>query len=181
MTYQNFTVEQLESEVWKPIHINGYEDLYEVSNLGRVKNLGTHCHKQGAYIRKPQLSKGYLRITLYNKGEYKICSVHRLVMIAFCGEEIEKKNQINHINGIKTDNRLENLEYCSAKENHEHAIKLGLKRRGNPKLSLSDVLIIREKLKNKEKSQVALAIEYNVKPCVISAIYTKRSWKDANN
>lgn len=102
-------------EIWKPI--KGYEDLYEVSNLGRVNSLFTRKGK----IMKPKVERdGYLRIGFWKEGKQKYYNVHRLVAEAFLLEKQDYQNQINHINKIKSDNRVENLEWVSTIENHFH-------------------------------------------------------------
>lgn len=122
-------------EIWKDI--KGYEGLYQVSNLGNVKSLekrvnGKKCHRvfKEKQLKPIETNKGYLRVKLCHKGKISKARVHRLVAETF----IEKPNlEVNHINGDKKDNRLENLEWVTGKENKEHARKLGLynrKRRG---------------------------------------------------
>lgn len=96
-------------EIWKDI--KNYEDEYEVSNLGRVRN------KKTKNILKIELTyNGYERVCLWKNGGKKKYRVHRLVYEAFIGE-IPEGMQINHINEIKTDNRIENLNLMTPKEN----------------------------------------------------------------
>jgi hypothetical protein len=70
---------------------------------------------------------GYYQVNLSNKGNVKRFSLHRLIAITFLNN-IDKKQQVNHINGIKTDNRLENLEWSTRSENMKHAYKYALKK-----------------------------------------------------
>lgn len=106
-----------EIEIWKDI--KGYEGLYRISSLGRVYSLKRFRHLL--------LSDrgGYKRIRLLKKNVYKTFSVHRLVLEAF-KENPFNKSEVNHINAIKSDNRLINLEWCTGIENVRHARKMGL-------------------------------------------------------
>lgn len=121
------------TEVW--IDISGYEGLYQVSNLGRVKSCEKIVpHYKGGdrllkeLIRKPVTDKdGYMVIDLYKEGKGKLYKVHRLVGIAFIPNE-EGKKAINHKNGIKNDNNVNNLEWCTDSENQRHAFRIGLKK-----------------------------------------------------
>lgn len=107
-------------EVWRDAP--GYEGLYQVSNLGRIKSLQNGKAK---ILRLLKNSKGYLRVCLSNENR-KYIRVHRLIAFAFIPNP-ENKPQINHKNGIKTDNRIENLEWITCSDNHKHAFKIGLK------------------------------------------------------
>lgn len=100
-------------EEWK--NIKGYSN-YMVSNMGRVKNLN-YNHTGREKILKSSVDKiGYMYVGLCKNGKVKYFKVHRLVAEAFYGE-IPKGMQVNHINEIKTDNRLENLNLMTPKEN----------------------------------------------------------------
>lgn len=119
-------------EVYKPII--GYESHYEISNLGNVKSFNRtklssygSCSKLKAQNIKPVLQKktGYQIITLRNGVITEQKLLHRVVALNFIPNP-ENKPCINHKNGIKTDNRVENLEWCTHKENNNHAIKNGL-------------------------------------------------------
>lgn len=103
-------------EVWKDI--KGYENKYQISNLGKVRNTNT----KKLYITSID-TRGYYRINLYNNlGEYKTFRVHRLLGIAF----IPNPNNypcINHIDGNKANNDLSNLEWCTHQQNTIHAVQ----------------------------------------------------------
>lgn len=106
----------MEAEVWK--RINGLED-YEVSNLGRVKSFKKD-KINGKIMHSFPTNKGYLRIKLGDGKISKTFSVHRLVCENFLPKD-ENRKIINHKNGIKDDNRLENLEWATNSENIRHA------------------------------------------------------------
>lgn len=118
-------------EIWKDIKC--YENLYQVSNLGRVRSLD-HYGSNGVSmilyrgkILKPWFDGrgNYLQVTLSKDNKHKKHQVHRLVAETFL-PNIENKREVNHKNAIKTDNRLDNLEWVTSKENKEHAKAMGL-------------------------------------------------------
>lgn len=116
-------------EVWKPI--KGYEGLYEVSNMGRVKSLRWPSPK----ILSPEKPGGYCRIQLYKNKKKIRMLVHRLVASAFIPNPYNKP-EVNHIDGDKENNKVDNLEWVTGKENTNHAMKMGLYDEGIKKRSL---------------------------------------------
>jgi hypothetical protein len=103
-------------EQWAPFH------GYEVSDHGRVRN------GEGKILRLQRTGKGYLRVELAIQGGARKWNVHRIVMLAFRGPP-EAGQEVNHRNGQKHDNRLENLEYVTPAENSRHAVATGLRRK----------------------------------------------------
>jgi len=119
-------------EIWKPIR--GYDGNYVVSNLGRVGSIARDVDNHTGVIHKPFRIlksridlKGYVRVYLSDNKKSKFVSVHRLVAKAFIPNP-QNKPQVNHISGIKSQNNVENLEWCTNSENQLHAYKLGLNR-----------------------------------------------------
>lgn len=97
-------------------------DKYLVSKDGRVFSIQQGKLKQ----LKPSVDQGYKKVYLYVNKKRKTFRVHRLVAMCYLDNDNNYK-QVNHKNGIKIDNRVENLEWCTAKQNDEHARKMGLK------------------------------------------------------
>lgn len=119
--YKNLSLEDLPNEVWKDVP--QWEETHEVSNLGRVRTKGGQ-RVWGTYIRtqKPRViaqykkKNGYLSLHLSADNSFKNAYAHRLVVEAFIGAIGEGK-EVNHLDKNKTNNRVENLEICSRKEN----------------------------------------------------------------
>jgi len=110
-------------EVWKDIQ--GFEGRYQVSNLGNVKSLNFNNTGKVRLLNNKNLVKGYPFVTLSKNGKYKNYTIHRLVSLAFI-QNPSNKPAVNHINGIKTDNRAVNLEWVTQSENMQHALNTGL-------------------------------------------------------
>ena len=106
-------------EQWRPI--DGYDGAYLISSIGRVLSLPKHCHKE-PIIRKPKLDRGYLRVKLNNGNKAKYIPVHRLVAKAFIANPNEYPF-INHIDENKTNNCVENLEWCTVEMNANHGTR----------------------------------------------------------
>lgn len=107
----NFT----DTEKWKAIE--GYDGLYEVSDLGRVRS---RYSGEWKVLKGGKNNKGYLNVILSKDGNIKYFLIHRLVAQAFIKNDDESKTQINHRNEIKSDNRVSNLEYCTASYNNAY-------------------------------------------------------------
>lgn len=117
------------AEIWKPI--KGYEGLYEVSNYGRVKSLNWNGKGAVGYMTLRKKNTGYLAVLLSKNGVSKYTLVHRLVATAFIPNP-ENEETINHIDEDKTNNRADNLEWCSRAENIQK-YSANHKRTGRPK------------------------------------------------
>jgi hypothetical protein len=115
MSYKNFSEKDIDGEIWE--FIPNYNGRYQVSNFGRVKSLYANGKVK---IMKQYISVGYLKIDLYNNWVIKKSFVHRLVAKLFIPNP-ENKRVVNHKNGITTDNRVTELEWCTDSENSIHS------------------------------------------------------------
>lgn len=164
-------------EIWKDIE--GYEGLYQVSNLGRVRSLGFDKWHKGRVLKQSFDSKdNYLFVGLHKDGKTKQKNVHRLVAETF----IPNPNNlpcVNHINEIKTDNRAVNLEFCTIKYNSNY---------GNAKKNMiesrrknNDQEEINRKIKDAKKRNQSYSCEKPVAQYTISGtlVATYESATDA--
>lgn len=164
---------QTYEEIWKDIP--NYEGIYQASNIGRIKSLKFGKER----ILKPRLNRrGYYHINLCKGGKAITNTIHRLVMLAFVGES---DLEVNHKNGVKTDNRLENLEYCTGSENMLHCFRTGLQKpllgekHGSSKLTRA--CAERIKYEHQEMMQKDIAKIYGINRTLVSLIRSGRRWK----
>lgn len=165
----------IKRESWK--QIPSYPD-YAVSTRGRLKRLTA---KRGTYVGRIIVSSGitpngYPFIGLRKNGRRTSLYVHRLVSEAFHGI-CPKGKQVNHINGIKTDCRADNLQYVTPSENDRHAYSIGLKTPTRVcKLTPDEVRYIRS-VPRTTGSGIFLAEDLHVSPSLISMIRRYTIWK----
>ena len=162
---------------WKPVV--GFEGLYEVSDNGLIKSLA-RTRGNGILYKEKLLKQqcqwtGYMQVQLYRSdGSFGYYKVHRIVAEAFIPNP-DNKPQVNHKNGIKNDNHVENLEWVTSNENHRHAFdELGKKssktQKGRPsaRRKLTDAQI--NEILSDDRSQSRIAVDYGVSQQTISNI-----------
>lgn len=161
-------------EIWKDVF--GYEGIYQVSSYGRVINL-KYSEKRLCHL---SITKGYAHSTLIYKNKRKVFRIHRLVASHFI-PNYKNKEEVNHIDGDKLNNNVNNLEWSTRSENQIHAVRTGLvKTIGEganfSKLKESEVRSI---LQQKEYGVMSkdLAAKYNVSSTTITCITKRKSWK----
>lgn len=168
-------------EIWKSVF--GWENYYEVSNYGRVRSLKRKVGNRtcGNRILIPQSSIwGYLRVGLCKDGKMILKTIHRIVAEAFL-PNIENKPVVHHKNSIRTDNRLENLQWATVSENTLYAQDTESNWRGQnhtgSKLTDEQVLDIRNTYEYRKNSYTQLAKKYNVSKGLIALIVRREAWK----
>lgn len=166
---------EAKKEIW--VDISGYENHYQASNFGNIRSVDREVETvtgkrkyKGTQLTPELLYTGYYRVELYGSRQkrhrYK---VHRLVIETFVGKS---DLVVNHKNGVKTDNRLENLEYCTRSENCIHSVKNGMLKR---KLTVPQAMSIKYGHLNEKVSSIAK--KYKVTVSTIYAIRGGHSWK----
>lgn len=167
--------------------------LYQISNFGRVIALTRTVHKGKChrswdehYLKCAVDKNGYVRTHLAKNGINKTVKVHRLVAEAFIPNP-ENKPFVNHKDGNKQNNHVDNLEWCTKSENEKHAFKIGLKshkgeRNTSHKLTWEQVKYIRSVYKPRDKKYgaTALAKQFNVHRKTIGRIALNQYWKEGD-
>lgn len=177
------------NEIWKDI--SGYEGLYQISNLGRVKALirykkCTLKNMNGGHFSKEKILKQgkrrkYLCVTLSNNNsKLNLYSAHRLVAIQFIDNPL-KKQYVNHIDCNTENNKVENLEWVTAKENTQHGIKYGkikVKGSDNPssKLTVKQVGEIRNIYSGNRGDFTRIGKLFNVSRSCITLIIKNKTY-----
>lgn len=124
----------MNEEIWKDIP--GYEDLYQASNLGRIRSIprkGTKTKNIHIIKYNTKNSKHYCHCGLCKNGKSKTISVHRIIALTFMPNP-DNLPQVNHIDGNKENNKVSNLEWISNLENIKHSYKIGLRKEQVEKL-----------------------------------------------
>jgi len=191
----------MSKEIWKDVV--GLEGYYKISTFGRVKSLprivanhskGTGRTKaffrtrktKGRFISIQKHYQGYLSVRLGKDSKYNWFLVHRLIAQAFI-PNYQNKPHINHMNGIKNDNRIKNLEWCTNLENQRHAWRTKLRtyqgnqdceKNNNTKLKNKDVVMMRLIYKTGLYLHRELAALYNISTSCVSLILKRKTWKD---
>lgn len=173
------------SEIWKDVV--GYEGLYQISSFGNVKSLGKTIDKgKFGKVFFPEkllsvfIDNQYFYIGLHKNKKQKKISIHRILAIAFIPNP-ENKPFINHKNGIKTDNRIENLEWVTPKENSEHASINNLvarnfgEKNGKHKLNTKDILLIRNSRYKISRKELSKNLNVSIKH--IDRIRENKRWR----
>lgn len=174
-------------EIWKDI--KGYEGVYQISNIGRVKSLArTVRYSNGATHTVQEKIKstrknpdGYLRTSLSSHSNKINYSIHRLVAEHFIDNN-QNLEQVNHIDGNKENNAVTNLEWCTSAGNMKHAHRTGLIHYSNgekhqwSKLTEKDVIKIMELVKDKTLTQKQIGEMFGISHSVISRIKNGTRW-----
>lgn len=169
-------------EIWKDIE--GYEGYYQVSNMGKVKSLprfknfrNLKVRVEGKVLNPAPRTKNYLWVSFRKDHTLKQFSIHRLVAKAFI-PNLENKAEVNHIDGNKLNNRMDNLEWMTRVENAKHAAPVYLRGEKNPKSKFTPDQIedIRRNYTGKWGEKTRLSEKYNVTLASILNIIKLKSW-----
>lgn len=172
--YKTTPTPDIEGEIW--VNIVGYEGIYKLSDFGGVKS---YIYVFPRRLHLSSVEDDYKNICLWKNKKKETFAVHRLVALHFIPNP-DNKPFVNHKNGIKWDNRVENLEWCTTAENIQHAVDTGLLKpqkgsnHGGAKLTEKQVLEIRAIGKSMFQREIAKI--YNIKRATVSCILSGKSW-----
>ena len=175
------------NKIWKDVP--SYEGSYQVSTCGLIRSVERlvkytekHSGLRKSKVLNTRLNKdGYIYTIVSVNKERKTVKAHRLVALTFIPNP-ENKLCVNHINGIKSDNRVENLEWCTHSENTNHAVRMKLKvgvkgeKSHLSKLKNEDILKIKSLYNEGSYSQAALGKIFNVSQSQIYRIIKGINW-----
>lgn len=191
-----FTEEDLANEIWKDVL--GYGGYYAVSNLGRIKSLDRYARNNinggkryipGRIISQKTKSNGYKEVSINIDRSKRSRYVHRLVCEAFFGK-IEDKLAVNHKDGDKSNNRLDNLEICTYSQNSKHSYHVlnnklkPLKGEGHARSKLKEEEVIHIKssyIKGSSNAEIHSTYKGRVSKTQINSIMYGLSWKHLNH
>jgi DNA-binding XRE family transcriptional regulator len=174
-------------EIWKDIP--EYEGIYQISNFGRLRSVTRtviDSRTKAAYtvygriMKERYMPNGYIQACLCKDSKYRYFYIHRLVSEAFL-ENPNNLPQVNHIDCNKSNNSVDNLEWCTGKENGEHGSKNLLYKHGEShhmtKLSESQVREIKRLLKEGNITQINIAKMFSTNRTTIYNIKNEHTWK----
>ena len=144
-------------------------EAYEASTDGQLRKSATQ-----SLMTQTTLNNGYKGCTLHHNGKRWSTTVHRVIATTFLGDPPSKKHEVNHKNGIKDDNRAENLEWVTHSQNEIHR-RVDLKNRGG-RLNEQTVREIVKRRNETGESHKSLALRYGVATSLIGHIFTGRAW-----
>lgn len=171
-------------EVWLPVP--GYEGCYEVSSLGRVKSLrrqvahptGGLCWRRERILKPGTCHGGYLMVSLCSKGSCIASPVAHLVATAFLGPRPQGM-EVCHCNGVRTDNRVENIRYGTPAGNHADKLAHGTDNRGNkhPLAKLTEANVLEIRALRGVETQANIAKRFGVSGVLVSRVQRREAWK----
>lgn len=180
-------MEQIENEVWKPVQ--GYEGLYEISNLGRLKSPQKvvngkegRLHTLKERMLNPRVNQtGYYHTALYKNGKPKWYTVHRMVALSWI-DNPENKPHINHKDSNRLNNRVDNLEWCTHGENMKHGFLYGNKTQKGEKNNAAKITreiaeAVRALYAEGNLTQWQVGERFGLARCHVKDITTHKIWK----
>lgn len=163
-------------EKWRDIP--GYDGMYQVSSHGRVRSWKRHQGKPGKRanpltLKQTKSTPGYLKVNLWKKGVRKTGVIHRLVAELFIPNP-ENKEYINHLDGDKHNNHVDNIAWCTASENLIHAYEEGLRPRGN--MTKKKAKILKKKLMSNPEAIDDISKEFQITQIHAQNIIDEKVW-----